>query len=67
LPLVYLILIKNLITGYRYGMIATKIFLINLLRTHRVNCATSYENLKVEITMVLNFPDGYKASLSKRH
>ncbi|XP_070496468.1 probable cytochrome P450 313a4 [Chironomus tepperi] len=52
--------------GYRYAMMAMKIFLINFFRTYEVNCKQKFDEIETEMTMTLNFLTGYKVSINRR-
>ncbi|XP_070496456.1 probable cytochrome P450 313a4 [Chironomus tepperi] len=52
--------------GYRYAMLAMKVFLINFFRTYTVDCSQKFEDIKSEMTMTLNFLTGYKVSIHRK-
>ncbi|CAG9811948.1 unnamed protein product [Chironomus riparius] len=52
--------------GYRYAMMAMKVFLINFFRTYTVNCSQKFEDIESEMTMTLNFLTGYKVGIHKK-
>ena len=47
-------------------MASMKIFLINFLRKYKVDCLTKYEEIETEMTLTLNFVNGFKVSIEKR-
>ncbi|KAL7015155.1 hypothetical protein ACKWTF_016306 [Chironomus riparius] len=52
--------------GYRYAMMAMKVFLINFFRKYTVDCSQKFEDIESEMTMTLNFLTGYKVSIQKK-
>ncbi|KAL7041801.1 hypothetical protein ACKWTF_000897 [Chironomus riparius] len=57
---------KRMCIGYRYAMISMKIFLINFLRSYKVDCRTKFEEIETEVSLALSFVNGYKVSIQRR-
>ncbi|KAL7015013.1 hypothetical protein ACKWTF_016245 [Chironomus riparius] len=57
---------KRICIGYRYAMVSMKIFLINFLRKYKVDCLTKFEEIETEMTLTLNFVNGFNVSIEKR-
>ncbi|XP_070508369.1 probable cytochrome P450 313a4 [Chironomus tepperi] len=56
---------RRMCIGYRYAMLSMKVFIINFLKTYKVNCSTKFDELETEMTMTLNFVKGYKVSIEQ--
>ncbi|CAG9810053.1 unnamed protein product [Chironomus riparius] len=53
-------------TGHRYAMIVIKTFLINFFRAYKIDTTLKYENLKIEMSVVLTILNRYMISIKKR-
>ena len=47
-------------------MMSMKIFLINFLRKYKVDCSEKLEDLETEMTLTLNFLNGYHVSIARK-
>lgn len=57
---------KRMCIGYRYAMIVMKTFLISFFRNYKIDTTLKYEDLKLEMSLVLTILNRYMISIKKR-
>lgn len=56
----------RLCLAYKYGMLSIKLFLAHIIRSFEVSTALKFEDIELDIPIILKIKQGYNMSLKRR-